>query len=75
MSKNLENPTYEQLMEAAKKGLEVTYEFTVEENLQLHQNGVDDMVFARNDLGQAQIIAREGKLREEVSSVVIHDWE
>jgi len=66
------NPTYEELKEAAEKGLKVSYKYTVEKYLTLSVNGVQDMVFAENELGQAQIIARDGLLSDGISSVIIH---
>lgn len=32
------------------------------------------MVFAKNELGQANIITEDGELSEGVSNVVIHGW-
>ena len=71
----LKNPTYEQLMEGAKRHLTVTYTVTKEiDGLELSENGVNAMVFAKNELGQANIIAENGKLIDGVSNVVINDW-
>ncbi len=69
---NIINPTYGQLVEGSKKHLKVTYKYTVEKTLELSMNGVHDMIFANNELGQAQIIAENGELAEGISSVVIN---
>jgi len=72
---DLKNPTYEQLMEGAKKHLVITYTVTeIVEGLELSENGINDMVFVKNELGQANVIAEKGLLRDGVSNIVIHDW-
>lgn len=72
---DLKNPTYEQLMEGAKRHLKLTYTLTQEiDGLELTENGSSKIVFVQNELGQANIIAENGKLRNGVSNVVIYDW-
>ena len=72
---DLKNPTYKQLMEGAKRHLKITYIVTKEiDGLELSENGVHDMVFAKNELGQANIVAEKGNLCDGVSDIVVKDW-
>lgn len=71
----LRKPTYEQLRKAAKRHLKITYTLTMEiDGLELSVNGIDNTVYAKNELGQSNIIAENGTLRDGVSNIIIHDW-
>jgi hypothetical protein len=67
----IHDPTYEQLIEAAKQHKHVSFIVTEVKELELSVNGVHDMVFAKNDLGQAMVIAEEGHIRSDITNVVI----
>lgn len=72
---DLKNPTFEQLREAAKRRLPVSFKRTTEHYLDLRTNEINkDMVFVQDALGQGCTIARDGKIEECVSDIVIEGF-